>query len=258
MDIKQKNKIIDVASDTFAGAASATIGLIATGPLGAIGGALIAPALSTTIKAFAKRMLSEKESNRVKNTFSNAIDKIQIKLQQGEYPRNDNFWTSDNSDSSSAQKLLEGTLLKSRDEYEEKKLTYYSNLLVNICFNVDISFEKANILLKIIEQLSYRQLVVIAYLSDGKIIDMDEWDISFKDKPFLEKYFDFYSEMINLYDLRLLKQAGKGLKLGSAKSQLSTLGQSLSALMELNSIPDEEQNKMNILINDIQLLIKQK
>ena len=69
MDIKQKNKIIDVASDTFAGAASATIGLIATGPLGAIGGALIAPALSTTIKDFAKRMLSEKESNRVKNGF---------------------------------------------------------------------------------------------------------------------------------------------------------------------------------------------
>lgn len=64
--------------------------------------------------------------------------------------------------------------------------------------------------------------------------------------------------MINLYDLRLLKQAGKGLKLGSAKSQLSTLGQSLSALMELNSIPDEEQNNINIIINDIQLLIKQK
>lgn len=258
MDKKQKDKLIDVFSDTFAGTISAAIGLIETGVLGELGGALIAPTLSMTIKDFAKRMLSENESNRVKNTFSYAIEKIQTKLQQGDYPRNDNFWTSENNDKSCAEKLLEGTLLKSRDEYEEKKLKYYSNLLVNICFDENITFEKANILLKIIEQLSYRQLVVIAYLSDGKMIDMDEWDIAFKDKANLEKYFDFYSEMINLYDLRLLKQAGKGLKLGSSKSQLSTLGYSLSVLMELTSIPSEEQNNVKLIIDDIQLLISQK
>ncbi len=253
---EKKNTVIDVVSDTLVGTATAAIGLITTGPLGAIGGAMIAPTLSATIKDFAKRLLSRNESARVENTFLYAVERIKTNLENGKTPRTDNFWLNEEGNNSQAQMVLEGTLLKSRDEYEEKKLIYYSNFLANIGFNANVTFEKANILLRLIEQLSYRQLIIIAYLSNGKIVDMNKWDVAFKDKPNLETYFDFYSEMTNLYNLRLLQQACQGVKLGSAESKLSTLGQSLSALMELTSIPIAEQNSIEITINSIQSIIQ--
>lgn len=249
---EKKNTIIDVVSETIVGTATTAIGFITTGPLGAIGGALIAPSLTATIKDIAKRVLSRNEAARVESTFLHAIDKIRASLEDGKTPRSDNFWVSEEGNNSQAQIILEGTLLKSRDEYEEKKLIYYSNFLANIGFNSNISFEKANTLLRLIEQLSYRQLTIIAYLSDGKIVNMETWDISFKDKPILDVYFDFYSEMTNLYNLRLLQQSGQGVRLGSAASKLSTLGQSLSILMELSSMPIEEKNSIERIINSIQ------
>lgn len=252
-DTKQ-NKFIGIASDTIASITSAIAGMVVAGPVGAIGGAAVGPTLSAGIKEFAQRLLSSNESKRIETTFLYAAEKIKTNIENGQRPRNDSFFTAQDGHRSSAQALLEGTLLKSRDEYEEKKLVYYSNFLANITFDGTVSFEEANTLLRLIEQLSYRQLAILAYLSNGTIVNMNNWDVAFKDNAALKEYFDFYSEMTSLYNLRLLQQAGQGLKLGSAESRISTLGNTLSQLMELPSIADIEKDSIRNTINSIQTI----
>lgn len=166
-----KKEVVDTLSDV-AGAATgsvvgAGIGTMVAGPIGAVGGAV---AGSVVEKLFAwagneikERFLSKQEEKRIADVMYLAKEKINNNFQSNKQLREDSFF--DGVDvKSSAEEILEGTLLSAQREYEERKIKYIANLYANIAFDDSISREMADRLLKISSELTYRQLIILSII----------------------------------------------------------------------------------------------
>lgn len=150
-------------------------------------------------------------------------------------------------------------LLKSRDEFQSKKLVFYSNYFVNLCFDEKIDAEHSHYLLNLIDRLTYRQLVILKYLSDGKVVESNRWDALFKDprNKELSRYYDFYSEYVDLYNIRLITQTTKnvGFALGMSETKISMLGMTFSNLLGLNDIFDKDVENVKQYFDAISAII---
>lgn len=250
-------KLIEKGSEIGGNVSGAVIGLAIAGPVGAIGGALVSPILTEVYRKvgneISERLNSNREEMRVGATYSLAYSKIENKIKEGEVPRNDDFMNPSNSDRSGAESILEGTLLKARSEYEEKKIKFYANFLANMNFNSTISFEKGNTLLRIIEQLSYRQFTIMAYLNKTGVLNSNRWMESFHDENNIEisEYQDFYSELLDLYNHQLLKQAGAAIGMSISSFKLSHLGNEVCQLLELDNVDSEDLEKIKSVVHKI-------
>ena len=228
-------------------------------PTAGLVGAALSPIISSGVKSVLPKSLSERENKRVEIVFVQAVQKICNKLDHGVVPRSDEIYYANEVEIPNAQEVFEGVLLKAREEHQAKKLCFYSNFFANLCFDETINMDHAHYLLGLIERLTYRQLVVLAYLSDGKCIDTSRWDPSFKvaHTSELYKYYDFYSEYVDLYNVRLVTQAGKlpGFALGMSETKISDMGLSVSRLLELQEIPLCELNKVKAYFDAIKAII---
>jgi hypothetical protein len=239
-------KIIDKGSEIGGSMTGAAIGLAIADPAGILYGAAVGPLVALAFKRIgteiSEMILGPREMARVGATYSLAYEKINNKILNGDKIREDDFFSKQNIDRSKSETLLEGTLLKARNEYEEKKIKFYSNFLANLNFNEAISFEKGNTLLRILEQLSYRQLSILSYFNDVDKVNTDRWQISFKDVAELGDYQDFYSELMNLYNQQLIQQSGNGISMGISTIRLSPLGKSMYDLLNLEELnPDDKK-----------------
>ena len=248
--------IIKNGAEISGNVSSAVIGLAIAGPVGAIGGAIFGPIIGKVFKKIgnelSEKLLSPREEIRIGATYSLALDEIQDSIKKGKELRTDDFYENRNGDRSKAETLLDGTLLKARNEYEEKKIKYYSNFLANLNFDESISFEKGNTLLRIMEQLSYRQIVILGYFSNIENIDTNQWMVSFAQKPELAQYQDFYSELMELYNQQLLQQTGnEGISMMIISMKLSPLGKIFCDLINVAEIDSEETNKIENTIIEI-------
>ena len=72
---------------------------------------------------------------------------------------------------SPAVEIAEGMLLAARNEYEEKKLPFFGNLLANIAFDPTIDREQANLLIKIGENVTFRQMCILSVFADHDRFD---------------------------------------------------------------------------------------
>lgn len=222
-------------------------------------------ALSTTYPAFSplfsvlqtvgddmvSRALSAYERNRVDRTYAEIINKIKQKLDSGLFPRDDDYWAPKYEGISDANILLEGVLTKARDEYEEKKRRYYPNLCANMCFTEHLPYERLNTILKLFEQLTYRQLQILAYVNQRGKIETAKWDTHLKVVEEAYKYFDIYYDVFNLYNINLLRQPRQGWSSSINDLDLSPLGKDLVVLTELYNMPDEEINEISSYIDAI-------
>jgi len=251
-------KIIEKGSEIGGGITGATIGLIIAGPIGAIGGAIAGPLIAEVFnkvgKEISERYLGNREEVRVGATFSLALDKLDREIMNGKTLRGDDFYVSQTGLRSKAETILEGTLLKARNEYEEKKIKYYANFLANLNLNESISFEKGNTLLRIIEQLSFRQIVILGYFGHFETLSTKRWMISFARKAELGNYQDFYAELIDLYNKQLLQQGGPGISMSIDSLKLSPLGNELNKLLNIEEIEHIDINIIEDTIKDIEKL----
>ena len=254
-DISKLKGIIEKGAEIGGSVSGALLGLAVAGPVGVIGGAALGPLIAEVFHKvgieISEKYLGIRETIRVGATYSLAINKIEKEIKDGKTPRSDDFYKSKNGDRSNAETILEGTLLKARNEYEEKKIKYYSNFLANLNLNESISFEKGNTLLKIIEQLSYRQLVVLAYFETIESLNLNNWMISFTRKEELGINQDFYSELMDLYNRQLLQQAGNGISMSITALKISPFGTTMYWLLNLNEINIDESNSIQETINEI-------
>jgi hypothetical protein len=219
----------------------------------------LSPIIERGVKSIIPKSLSEREDVRVEAVFMQVVQKISDKLKQGRAPRADEIYYANEIEIPNAQEVFEGVLLKAREEHQAKKLSFYSNFFANLCFDETINMDHAHYLLGLIERLTYRQIVILAYLSDGKCIDTSRWDPSFKVSHTSElyRYYDFYSEYVDLYNVRLLTQAGKlpGFALGMSETKISDMGLSVSRLLELHEIPVDDLNKVQAYFDAIKAII---
>lgn len=220
----------------------------------------LSPIIESGVKSIIPKSLSEREDVRVEAVFMQVVQKISDKLKQGKVPRSDEIYYANGIEIPNAQEVFEGVLLKAREEHQAKKLSFYSNFFANLCFDETIDMDHAHYLLGLIERLTYRQLVVLAYLSDGKCVDTNRWDPSFKVSHTSElyKYYDFYSEYVDLYNVRLVTQAvGKlpGFAVGMSETKISDMGFSISRLLELHEIPANDLSKVQANFDAIKAII---
>ena len=252
--------IIDKGAEVGGSLAGATIGLAIAGPVGAIIGALVGPLVGGAFKKvgteISEKILGPREQARIGATYTLALDKIAKKLESGMEVRSDDFLKKQVNDRTNLESILEGTLLKVRNEYEEKKINFYSNFLANISFESSISFEKGNALLRILEQLSFRQISILAYFSEIEDVSTERWMISFKDNEEFGKYQDFYFELMDIYNKQLLQQTGGGISMSVSSLGISPLGKTMCDLIGIEDIDESEKLKIASTIESIKDILR--
>lgn len=219
----------------------------------------LSPIIESGVKSIMPKSLSERENRRIEVVFEQVIQKISNRLSQGMVPRSDKIYYANEIEIPNAQELFEGVLLKAREEHQARKLSFYSSFFANLCFEETINLEHAHYLLSLIERLTYRQLVILAYMSDGKSIQTGRWDSLFKvsHSSELYKYYDFYSEYVDLYNVRIVTQAGNlpGFALGMSETKISDMGLSIVRLLELQNVPQEDINNIKVYFDAIESII---
>ena len=212
--------------------------------------------LQPVAEDFASRALSANERDRVDKTYNEIIGKIKLKLDSGLVPRTDDYWDVNYEPVSNATVLLEGVLIKARDEYEEKKRRYYPNLCANMCFAEHLSYERLNTILRLFEQLTYRQLQILAYVNHNEEINIKGWESNIRLITETDKYYDIYCEVLNLYNSNLLRNPQRGWSSeGVSCLNLSPLGKDMVLLTELDNMLESEISEVASYIDAINIIL---
>ena len=168
-------KLLEVGSSVAGSVAGTAIGLALAGPPGALAGAVGGPLVEGTTlylaSEFKRRVLGKREEERIGGTMAFAIKKMRENVDEGKQLRQDGFFQDEVNQRAAAKEVGEGVLLAAQREYEEKKLPFYGKLLANIAFESTVSREQANLLLKVGEALSYRQLCVLAFIGAKHVFE---------------------------------------------------------------------------------------
>jgi hypothetical protein len=162
-------KIINAGSEIIGAASGGVIGFLLGGPAGATLGGPLGIAIQKTSRAIvsdvASRILSHREEVRVGATASTLVARIKERLDSGEIPRNDGFFDVGSTGFSPADSLLEAVLLKSKSEYEEKKVKYLGYLYANLVLARGITAPEANHIIKLAEELTYIQFSILSFFA---------------------------------------------------------------------------------------------
>ncbi|MFN8412279.1 MAG: hypothetical protein U0Z26_07820 [Anaerolineales bacterium] len=161
-------QLISLSSELAGAAIAGALGFLSGSPAIAAGagivGVTIAKSANILLTDIANRQLSRREEIKVGAAAAFALDKIQKRLESGEQPRDDYFFSKDSTNHSDAEEILEGVLQKSKNEHEEKKIRLLGNFYATLVFSKGISIGEANYLLQLVESLTYRQICVLAIL----------------------------------------------------------------------------------------------
>jgi hypothetical protein len=157
---------VEIGADIVSGLAGLGAGVAAPPPVGAAVGVITAVFVRTAILRlvyeFQRRQLSPREKYRVDRVIIIAAEHIQARLDQGDQPRDDDFFAAGASDRSAAEEIAEALIRSVRDDPQEKKLPYYARLLANLAFDATIDPASAYVFVRMAEGLTYRQLCMIA------------------------------------------------------------------------------------------------
>jgi hypothetical protein len=159
-------KLIQTGAEIVGAVIGGAIGLIG-GPVFAIGGNIAGVAVSKGIGEFAERILSNREQVRVGASAGLTIVGVQENLDNGLVLRQDGFFDSDEINRSKAEELFEGVLMKCKNEFEEKKIKFISNIYKNVAFDSSVNPDNANQILNVVQQLSFRQLTILAMVGQN-------------------------------------------------------------------------------------------
>jgi len=160
-------ELLDAGADIAGTVAGSAIGLVVGGVPGALIGAGSGPALVHTLRYVAAevraRFLSPRETARVGAVLAFAGEAITARLIQGDTPRRDGFFDPKLAGGrTDAEEIFEGTLAVAQRAYEERKLPYLGRLFAGIAFEPRMTPAAANSLLRLIEELTYRQLQLLS------------------------------------------------------------------------------------------------
>ena len=154
----------------------------------------------------ADRLLGPREKARIGCVLAMSVEILKSELDQGKTLREDGFFdkTIGRSD---AEEVMEGVLRKAQAEYEERKLEYLARLWSTACLDETFGADKLNYMVKLAEQLTYRQLVILSIA--GAMTKANN---------------------SNIFDLREQHYENAGLKMGSETSIV------LSEIMVLHNL----------------------
>jgi hypothetical protein len=193
------------------------------------------------------RQLSRREQLRSGAVAVLAAQRVQKMINLGEELRHDGFFDSEPGNRSLAEEIVEGVLIAAQREHEELKLPYLANMLANIAFEAMVHRAEANLLLRMGNAMSYRQLCLIA-LVHKKDQFPGIWQDRMSDKPTewvtFEQSFEFIGLLKELgepFDSDVLHQPVVAIPMEPAISmriaELGNWGEVLYEAMGLEEIP---------------------
>jgi len=117
-----------------------------------------------------EKILGPREQARVGAVMACIIEKTKENDEVGKHIRTD--WNIGNSPGARAlgYEIIEGTLLNSQKEYEEKKIRFYGYLAANLGYQANIDRGHANLLLRRAKGMSYRQLCLLSNFAQPECI----------------------------------------------------------------------------------------
>lgn len=216
-------------------------------PITSPAGLILRNSIKFTLQDVSRRVWSPNEVNKIKTVIDSALLEINSRLDGGLQPRDDGFFTDEQSGRAQADEILEGVLLKARDQHEEKKLIYLGYFFANLAFRSDVSGSLANYFIKTANALSYRQFVLLRHIADS----MNE---AFNAEPIrgrshsLPDLTALAKEEMELHSAASF--GGYGLLNGvtSYTDVVSELGQTFIELFNLKLIPNEDIRELRQLI----------
>lgn len=208
-------------------------------------------------KDVCSRLISDRENYRISFVTKTSIEKICKNLNNRVY-RSADYFEPRPGLQPEAYEIFEGVLLKAKGEFYEKKLPFYSSFYANLAFEETISYEESNILLQYLNVLTYRQIVILDYIFQNTMIDMNGWEARFQDIPYLDNYYDFYMECKELWNYNLIRQNNDhgGYSLGMTKMKLSKCGIDFIRLIDIDQIPNNEFDKVRFLYETVKSIIR--
>lgn len=239
-------QLISKGAELTGAAAGGGLGFFAAGPVGAAAGALAGTLLGQMLEIggeMCHRALSTRETKRVGASLGFTAVAIQERLDQGERPRDDGFFTRDETSRSAAEELFEGVLLKCKNEHEEKKLRFISNIFAHAAFN-KVSAADANAVLLLSERPSYRQICILAAFGGvGKFLELMRFTDIEKLVERLKAYgrYPLADDVIQLNEtFRLIGGPVRPLTETADLVGLTAIGEMCFNMMSLGDIPSED------------------
>lgn len=243
-------KFLESGSEIAGSVSGTAAGLIIAGPMGALAGAALGPIASKVIARTCleihDRVLGNRERVRAGATAAFAIACIEERLKQGEQIRDDDFFDAD-TDRSSADEILEGVMLKSRNDHQEKKARFYANILVNSSFDNKLSLGTINHALTLAERITYRQLCLLQlfsepqpiFLRDGNYRNINPEEISNETRALIAEVYGMYQDNLILYRRKegeLMRANFNIESIHPSKMRRTALGERIHRLMGLEGI----------------------
>ncbi len=238
---KKENDLLRLGSELIGSSSGAFVGFAIAGPIGAIIGGAATP----LITEFSRRLLSSRQKARVGATLLYAKQTIEQRIVEGKTPNDEFFRDKNNDGRADAQEIWEGILLHAQQEYEERKIPYYANLMANIAFESDFDKARANFLLKLANNLSYRQLCLIAIFAGTEIkANLRTTDYRGVGNTITQHLASILHEIMEMHNYGIVNIPNDTL-LGVTDvnpSQMKVQGAAveLGRLMELNKIPAKD------------------
>ena len=253
----QKNDNLKQLFDNYAeiagGGLGAVLGFLAGDPIAAAfsgaAGAAVVGILKNIGQEFSGRVLSPREDFRVGKVLVIAAREIYQRLENGENLRNDGFFDEKPTGRSEAEEVAEAIMLKCQREPQEKKILYMGYLKASIAFDSNISVDMGHQLIKVAEQLTYRQLCILKLVAVK-----DHFGLRNQDYQNHEKFSkELYQVLQECHDLCLkgcldykipLTFSGEiavsYMNMQPNDMAIQKIGEDLFKLMKLSSIPDED------------------
>ena len=113
------------------------------------------------------------ESKRLYQWGKQAAEGIVQRLNAGEEFRTDGFFNETPTNRSNFGEVVESTLKKVMDITEEPKIFFLANVTKNIHFDEDLDMNTYRQILKVLDELSYRQLCIIKMCKNADNIDVE-------------------------------------------------------------------------------------
>jgi hypothetical protein len=174
---QRAKRFLDHSGKALAAAGGAAIGTIIGGAPAAGIGAGLGAALIEIINDITNRSLSKREAQRMSTAMAISLKKIADGLSEGKPLRADLFVNVPDNPPA-ADTLFESMLERAKSECEAKKMEYISNIMPNFIFIDEFNFEESLYFSRLIDELTYRQLCLLAIFSGASKIQLRSADFN--------------------------------------------------------------------------------
>jgi hypothetical protein len=224
--------VINTGSELAGAAVGGVVGALfpVGGPIVAAGagaaGFVVSKVLEKGITEVANRMLSHRETVRVGAVTAFAFSEIQSQLDAGKALRSDDFFDNSSTRDAAAE-VFEGVLLKAKNEHQEKKVRLLGLMFAEVSFDPSVSVGEANHLLAIVERLTYRQLCIMAMLTN---------QAQSQKQLLRETNYHENDSLISFETISVLQEVFDLNTLGFVAQKLESEGEDYLALLAFNDI----------------------